>query len=84
MVIAFSDSEFDVIGSSYRIPPYRYRSSLETTPGKPSKTEIALKAFSTGRVASLCGANKLLLAVLPPLTTADSQEKTSKLRNLKP
>ena len=51
------------------------RSSLEATPGKPNKTEMVLKAFSTGgqrssRVASLCGANGLV--VLPP---AGSHEK---------
>ena len=58
--MTFLDSEFDVIGSLYRIPPYRYRSDLETTPDKPDKTEIVVKAFSTGRVASLCGANGLV------------------------
>ena len=48
----------------------------ETTPDKPDKIEIVIKAFSTGRVASLCGANGLVLIVLLPLTTADSQYKT--------
>jgi len=53
------------------------RSALEATPGKPNKTEMILKASSTGgqrssRAASLCEANGLV--VLPPLSKADSQD----------
>jgi gephyrin len=57
------------------------RSTLETAPGQPNRTEMVLKASSTGgqrssRVASLCEANGLV--ILPPLATADSQDGRKK------
>lgn len=54
------------------------RSTPEATADKPNRTEMVLKASSTGgqrssRAASLCEANGLV--VLPPLAKADSQSE---------